>query len=138
MKKKMERKVLTRDAILTAQDIKNEWVDVPEWGGGLFVFGMTAQERDEVEASMMVGKGEDRTLNMKDLRARMVMLCAKDEEGTRIFTDEKDVDLISKKAASAVDRVFTVAQRLSGMTKTDVEELTKNCKATQGEDSSIV
>jgi len=48
-----------------------------------------------------------------------------DEEGTRLFA-AKDMDELGKKSAAALDRIFTVAQRLNGLSGEDVEDLAKN------------
>ena len=45
--------MLNRDAILKAQDLKREIVDVPEWGGEVYVRGFTALEKEEVEIRSM-------------------------------------------------------------------------------------
>jgi hypothetical protein len=42
-----------------------------------------------------------------------------------MFSDQ-DVTKLGKKSARALDRVFDVSQRLSGITKEDVEDLAKN------------
>jgi hypothetical protein len=57
-----------------------------------------------------------------------------DESGKRLFPDA-DVRELGKKSASALQRVFEVAQRLSGLSNADVEELTKNSTSDQSEDS---
>jgi len=113
--------VLTRDAILGADDLPKQEVEIPEWGGSVFVRTMTAGERDAYESSMLLnGKP-----NLANMRAKLVVRTAVDEEGKRLFADA-DAEALGKKSASAVDKLFGVAQRLNGLTKKDVEELEKN------------
>jgi len=75
--------------------------------------------------SMIDQKGKNRQNNMANLRARLVALSVVDDKGTRIFTDD-DVKALGKKSAKALDRVFSVAQRLNGIGESDVEELAGN------------
>ena len=117
--------LLSKTAILTAQDLQTEDVEVPEWGGAVRVRSFTGRERDAFEASMVRGEGRDRKVDLTNMRARLVGLTVIDETGQRLFTDE-EVDLLGAKSGAALDRVFAVAQKLNGLSGTDVEELAKN------------
>ncbi len=125
---------LTKDQILQAQDIMFEDVPVPEWGGTVRVVTLTGNERDAIEASMIVGKGKNKDVSLANLRAKVVARSIVDEEGKRIFEDE-DIAALGRKSAAALNRVYEVAQRLSGITQEDVDELTKNSEAAQSEGS---
>ncbi len=127
-------KLLTRDAILAAQDIQTEEVDVPEWGGSVLVRGMTGAERDAFEESVLTGRGKKRDVNLKNFRARLIVKSVVDKKGDRLFT-MADIDALGAKSAAALGRCFDVATRLSGMSDEDVEELTKNSEEGQSEDS---
>jgi len=116
--------MLTRDEILNAPDIQVEKVEVPEWGGEIFVKGMTGSERDSFEAGLITNPGKDSKVNFSNLRAKLCALTICDENGKRLFS-ESDVRDLSKKSATALQRVFTVAQKLSGLTQADIEELTE-------------
>lgn len=116
----------TREDILNIADTQFEEVSVPEWGGiTVRLRSLAGVERDELEASMVEGKGRDVSVNLSNLRAKMVARSAVDENGKRIFTDA-DIVLLGQKNAAALDRIFAVARRLSGMNEQDVQELTKN------------
>ncbi|MBC7193862.1 hypothetical protein [Marinobacter sp.] len=118
-------KLLTKDDILQAQDLPTERVSVPEWGGEVIVRGLTGAERDKFEASIVVRKGDKTDFNPENMRAKLVALCVVDEQGNRLFADE-DVKLLGKKSAAALDRIFQIAQRLSGLNPSAVEEMAKN------------
>jgi hypothetical protein len=126
--------ILTKDAILGADDLKIEAVNVPEWGGEVNVRSMTGVERDDFEASIVSIKGKDEKANLRNFRAKLVALCVVDQDGKRMFS-EKDIPALGQKNAAALDRVFTKAQEMSGLRKEDVNELTKNSEATSGDDS---
>jgi len=93
---------------------------------------MSGSERDQLEASIITGTKGER--NMENLRAKIAVLSVVDENGNRLFSFEEVVEL-TKKSAKALDRVFSVAQRMSGFTPQDVEELSKNSSPGQSEDS---
>lgn len=125
---------LSREAILEAQDVQFEEVPVPEWGGVVRVKSLTGTERDALEASMVQGKGKNVNVNLANLRAKLVARAVVNENDKRIFEDT-DIIALGKKSASALQRVFEVAQRLSGLSAEDVDELTKNSETAQSEDS---
>lgn len=112
--------VLTRDAVLTAQDLPLEKVDVPEWGGSVYVRGMSGVDRDSFEQSLMVG-GEFSSVNV---RAKIVVRTACDENGQRIFTDA-DADAVGARNAAALTRIYEAGQRLSGMGAGALEDAVK-------------
>ena len=117
--------LLSKTAILAAQDLQTEDVEVPEWGGAVRVRSFTGRERDAFEASMVRGDGRDRRVDLTNMRARLVGLTVIDESGQRLFTDE-EADLLGAKSGAALDRVFAIAQKLNGLSGADVDELTKN------------
>ncbi len=96
----------------------------------------TGAERDAFEASVLVERtrtdanGKRRKVREVDntnIRAKLVALTACEGEGNpaRLFTPE-DVAAIGEIDGAAVDAMFAVAQRLSGMSDDDVKELEKN------------
>jgi hypothetical protein len=127
--------LLTKDAILSANDLVTEDVEVPEWGGTVRVRAISGAERDAFEQAIVTRKGKNVTTNLANIRAKMVALCVVDENGQRLFGD-KDVLLLGTKSAAALDRVFTVAQQLAGLTDKDVDELAENLEPGQSDDST--
>ncbi len=116
--------LLTREQIFEVSDIEYEEVEVPEWDGSVSVKGMTGAERDDYEASMIVQgkKGKKSSVNLSHARAKLCSLTICDENGERIF-NERDIRNLTRKSAVALQRVFEVAQRLSGITNEDIDEL---------------
>ena len=127
---------LTREQILQAQDIQRESVSVPEWGGDVLVQSLSGAERDAYEATVMRLNGTDAQINLVNVRAKLVSRSCVDESGVRIFSDD-DVKALSKKSAVALQRVFDAASRLSGLSKNDLDELTKNSGDGQRDDLAI-
>lgn len=126
---------LSRDAILGADDLQYEDLDVPEWGGIVRVRSLSGAERDNYEASMRLQRGKEFIANMANVRAKLVVRCVVDEDGKRLFTDN-DAPALGEKSAAALDRVFEVAARLSRLSDEDVDELAGNSAAAQSGDST--
>lgn len=127
-------KSLKREDILGANDIQIEAVAVPEWGGEVYVKGMDGIERDAFEASIVRMKGASGRVNMENIRAKLAVHTICDEEGNKLFTD-KDIAALGKKSAAALQRVFVVAQRLSGIGENDVKEMVDELQENPTEDS---
>jgi hypothetical protein len=123
--------LLSKDQIWQADDIRVEDVPVPEWSppgevGHVRLRGLMGSERDKFEAgSLKRGKGGQREVEIRNLRARLVAACAINEDGGPMFS-AGDVLHLSQKSAAALDRLFKVAQRLSGLSDDDVEELVED------------
>lgn len=128
------RKVLGRDAILAAPDLTTHRVEVPEWGGAVYVRGLTAAERDAFEASIVqVGADGSKQVATGNIRARLVVLGCCDEAGERLFTDE-DVAALGAKSAGALERLFDTIRHLSAMTDEDLAQLEGN---SQGQSTGL-
>jgi hypothetical protein len=124
--------VLTRDAILGRQwRPKIVRVEVPEWGGAVFVKELSGKERDQFEISQLEGKGANKRVNYVNMRAKLVAYATCDENGKRLF-NEADAVRLGDQSAKALTRIYSAASDLSGLTPEDVEELTKEL----GEDQS--
>lgn len=102
---------LTRAAILDVKDWKSVEVEVPEWGGPVWVRTMGTADM-EAYMTMVGQRGAD-----KDIRGLQVSLVAAtvcDEHGTLLFTAE-DVAPLGAKSWAAIGRVCAVAQELNLM-----------------------
>jgi hypothetical protein len=118
-------KTLNRDEILGAIDIQRKLVDV--WGGQVWVYGMTGAERDKYEGGIIQYRGKEQTVNMANIRAKLCSMTIRDEKGKRLFTEE-DIQALSQKSAASLQKIFIVAQKLSGITDEDVKELSEGVK----------
>jgi len=115
--------MLTAEQILKADDSsQREKVDVPEWGGHVYVRVLSGAERDRFELIVQDGVANKATAN---IRASLCVRAICDAEGKRIFTDNQAANLATKSSV-ALDRVFEVAQRLNKLKDEDIEDLQKN------------
>lgn len=101
--------LLSREAILSAQDLKSEDVPVPEWGGTVRVRVMTGTERDALSAAVI---GNDNKPDMSQWRLRLAAACIVGEDGSPMFAQDEIAQLGSKSAV-ALERVIRAAERLN-------------------------
>lgn len=148
-KEKAVAKVLNFQDIKKVDDLKEEYVDVPEWGGRVLVREMTAGDRDWFEGSMVaeaataVLKTQDfkgNQLSMDRFRVKLVAATVVNPETKiRIFDTPEKVDILATKSGVIVSRIAGISQRLNMMTDEDVkelaEELGKTLAASSNSDS---
>lgn len=113
--------MLTRAAIFAAQDVKSEVVPVPEWGGSVTVQELSGNQRVRWENTVNA-LGKDPGIR---ILSALVVCSVVDESGDPIFTAD-DVEALGNKSAVALERVYNVATRLSGLRTSDVDNAVKN------------
>jgi len=118
---KMDEKILSKDDIVTCEDLPIEAVYVKEWGGKVYVKPITLEERIKWEGSI---KPDDPSLSAYTLLIHS--LC--DADSKPIFT-EADLPMLRKKNAAVILRLFKITQRVSKLRTKDIEEDIKNSEA---------
>jgi hypothetical protein len=133
-------RLLSRVEILEADDTSYEIIETPEWGqgSGVRVRSLTAFEKDHLESAMVEVRKNKAHIDAKgflrNFRAKLVAMGAVDENGDAIFS-ELDVARLGQKNAAPVSRLSEAIQRLSAMTKEDVDEMVGNSESDQSDDS---
>lgn len=123
----MSKKFLTKDEILAAKDLKVVEVDVPEWNGTVRVSEITAADRLVLQAQVLDDNGKPKKSSELN-RLLTIGLCALaivDENGDKLFTVE-DIEAFGKKCGTAIDRIFSVADDLNGVSATVAGKIKKN------------
>ena len=116
---------LTREQIVEVDDTEYDTVACPEWGGDVRLKSIKGRQRDEYEQSLIVERGGNRSMNLRNARAKLIVLCAVDEQGNLLFTPD-DLNVLGRKNAKPLDRLFDACRKLAGLTDDDVEKLTEN------------
>lgn len=116
---------LTREDILEVDDRKYETVPCPEWGGDVRLRSISGTQRDAFEESLIKTNGNDRKVNMRNARAKLIILCAVDEDGRALFAAD-DLNALGRKNAAPLDRLFDVCQKLTGTSDGDLERMTED------------
>lgn len=115
---------LTREDILGADDLKVEAVLVEDWKQGtVYVHTLTGNERDAWEERCTNQKKN--RINIRMLKAKLVIASCFDEAGKKLFV-ETDAEVLNDKSAKCIDQLFAVAQRLSGLSTKEAEEIAGN------------
>ena len=117
--------MLNREQILQTEDLGFEEVEVKEWGGNVRIRTMTGTERDAFESEIYELKGENVKFNRENFRARLLVRTIVDENNDRLFTDGDVLDL-GKKSAKVLDKLFSISQKLNGISAADRDEIIKN------------
>lgn len=111
---------LTRDAILAINDTALTSVEVPEWGGKVYVRPMSGRDRDAYDMEMVNSGGK-----IENIRARVAVRVVCDADGNLLFKPE-DADALGKKSAKALDRIYSAMENTSKTTAEGVESLKKD------------
>ena len=117
--------MLTRDAILAADDLPRELVYVEAWKDEVYVRTLTGVGRDAFEQAVTDARGKGERVNIAGLKALLVTLTVCDESGAALFGPE-DAEALNAKCAAAIDHLYQVASRLNALTPADAEELVGN------------
>lgn len=127
---------LGREQILTADDLETREVHVPEWADPVtgddvvLVKALSGDERMAFQLSLAQirtlpnGNTETRP-DLRNMTAKLVARAIVDEQGNRVFSDQ-DIAALGKKSAAALERVFAVAQEMSGLSDEDIEAAVEN------------
>lgn len=125
-----------RDQIFAVtDDLNSENVTVPEWGGiELVVRELNMHDRNVylqsgMERVEVAGGFEFIPVQDPMREARLVILTTFDADGVRVFEDD-DLERLGARSSSAVDRLATVATRLSGIGPKAADEAGKDSEPT--------
>ena len=108
------KKFLSREEVLAVEDVETRTVEVPEWGGPIRLKALTGEEAVEFAESV---KGDN-----KAGAARIVVRCAVDENGARLFQDE-DIEVLKRKSMKALLRVQKVALEMNGLSEESIDKV---------------
>jgi len=125
---------LTKQQIIDVNDLEAVEVEVPEWGGSVLVRPLTAKQRGQFTATLVDQRQGGRTLRLQEIQIRLCGLSIVGEDGKRLFSDA-ELSTLGGKSSAALQHVFEEAQRLSGLSDEQVEELAGNSDETLSEDS---
>ena len=128
--------LLDKAALLAeaAKPLPIEKVSIPELGGDVYIRAMSGSERDAWERSLIVGRGKRRDVDTTNVRAKLVVRVLCDDTGARLMADS-DAEALGHLRVDILTKLYEVAQRMSGVTDKDVEELGKDSAPADGSGS---
>lgn len=122
-----------RDQILGMADATSEIVEVPEWKLDVEVRSMSGAAR---AAIVQAGAIQGQLPDMAKFTSDIVVMCTFDPEtGEQVFAKD-DAELVMDKNGGALERIVTVAMRLSGFSKDAIDAAGKGSSSTPKEGSS--
>lgn len=127
---------LTKDAILQAQQgLRRVQVDVPEWGGLVYVAELTGRQRDALDTALDEHRDDEGKIkSLAVYRALIVIHTVVDAEGCRVFGPD-DLDRLLKFSSRPMERIRIAADAINGLTAEEIEVIRKNCGSPVGPDS---
>lgn len=124
--------MLNRDAILSALDWRREAVEVPEWGGTIYVREFSGADRDAFYLEVLRRKQhEGEGADVAGLTTWLLVRTLCDEQGNLLFAPEDEAALAAK-AAAVLNRLFLKAMEINGLAADAADAAAKNLPSARG------
>lgn len=123
-------KCVTAADILGAEDRRIQRVEVPEWGGHVYVRSLSGMEKELFSEAVNVVRHGKTEVNDVGLRARYLAVALCDEHKQPLFTLDQ-VEALNTRNTVVLDRVWKAALELNAGTEERREALAKNSKPDQ-------
>lgn len=122
-----------RDRIIAVDDLQREIVKIDQWGVEVEVRGMSGAARAAIVQDAADNNG---SVNFAKMMPEVVVTCVYDPEtGEPVFT-QADKDTIMSKNGAALEKINTVAMRLSGFGADAIDVAGKDSSSTPNGGSS--
>lgn len=120
-------KQLSLSDILSAPSVREENLEVPEWGGYIVIREMTAEARDAYEQSLFqTNASGEFERNLENARAKLIAACVIGPDGKRMFKTDQHIKALGNMPIGVVDKVFAACQEMNALNSQDIEELAGN------------
>ena len=123
---------LGRSELLAPAERKFKTVVTPLGAGRMR--SVTERERSQFESDTLDKSGKLSKRSLLTVKPRLIIMCAVDDNGELLFTSADTERLLEMDSITA-NLLSDEAQKLCGITETDIEELEKNSVAHLEEDS---
>lgn len=94
---------------------------IPEVGKKFYIRSLTGLEVDAYRSSIMVGKGQNITVNQRGMRAKLIVLALGNPDGSRMLTDGQTKD-VQQWPSAILERIFDRARKFNGLTDEDTDD----------------
>ena len=123
----MGGKGLTADEILAANDCKPVPVEVPEWGGTVYLRPMDGKNLQAWEEDMANRPMDgDRITKLDRVRGTLLQKTLCDAEGNLLFSGNGGIDELEKRNGAVLTRLTNQALRMHNLGAAEVERLQGN------------
>lgn len=114
--------LLTKDAILAAQDVVREELPCPEWGGEIRVRSLSGRGREAFDAEVYQARKAGREVSIMAVLATLSVIDADDA----LVFDVKDAAALADKGSAPLERIYDFHRKYSGIGAATVEDAAKN------------
>lgn len=111
-------------------DITTEIVEVPEWADpndpdtpAVMLRVLTGLERGDYEQSLVAQRGDNRTVNIRNAKVKLVALCLVDPDTLERLYSDTEINILGQRSAAAIERLLDAAFKLNNMGPKEVEKL---------------
>lgn len=94
---------------------------IPEIGKKFLIRTLTGQEVDAYRSSIVIGKGQNQSVNQRGMRAKLVVLSLGNPDGSRMLTD-KDASMVQSWPSRILERIFDRSRKFNGLTEEDTDD----------------
>ena len=102
---------------------ESETVDIDIWDCQIEIRTMSAKQRADILEKVM---DKDGKINSNKLTPHMIIAsCFDPETGERVFSDE-DSEWLMDKSSGPIEKIMSIAMKMSGLTKDAFEDAEKN------------
>jgi len=115
---------LSIEEVLAKEDLPLIEVQIPQWGGSVWVRTMRADERSVMEDEHTASRNGD-AVKSGMFRKRLLGRTLANEDGSDWLSPQQ-LDQLMTKNAAAVELIVEAALNQNGFGRKDVEELEKN------------
>lgn len=111
-------------SILESADLKEESLEVPEWGATILLRGLMCDQLERAREGAR--KKRDAGIDSAMFGVLLIIESACDPETKKPLFEQAHRDALLKKSAAVIDRVATVILHISGIDAKAKEEAEKN------------
>jgi len=122
--------MLSRDEIINIKDCKVTAVEIPEWGGTVYLRKWTGKDRSFFLSKSICESDDGAGVNWDTLFDNQVLVVALslcDENGAKLFTTStEDLEILSSKDGNVIQMLYQKSLLLNGLAKESIEGAAKN------------
>ncbi|MDD5006654.1 MAG: hypothetical protein PHS33_09175 [Candidatus Omnitrophica bacterium] len=122
--------MLSRDEIINIKDCKITAVEIPEWGGTVYLHKWNGKDRSLFLRESIRKNDDGAGVNwdtLFDNQVLVVALSLSDENGAKLFsTSPEDLEILSLKDGNVIQMLYEKSLILNGLAQKSLEEAAKN------------
>lgn len=93
----------------------------PELGRKVRLRILSGKEADAYRASIIIGRGQNISVDQRGMRAKLAVLALANPDGSRMFKDA-DVPKVMTWPSVLLERIFDRARKINGLTERDTDD----------------